>query len=265
MSDTPEDRAARFARDGYVVCRGLAPLPTCERMLDVAQAHLAAGIEPRRVRSRRAVSGRAAVARCTRRPHRAAAPPGVCARSAFGEWATSPALAAQLEPAARPEVELSQAHHNCVMTKDPRYSSLTSWHRDIRYWSFERPELVSVWLALGRERVRKRVSARAAGQPRDGFRRRAARRRPVPAHRRWPSNARSSRRRSRSSSIRATCSFSTAAFFTPPATTRPPRPSSRSCSPTMPPTTGRSPAPARHAAGRPLYRRRNKRTAPVLT
>jgi phytanoyl-CoA hydroxylase len=38
------------------------------------------------------------------------------------------------------------------MTKDPRYSSLTSWHRDIRYWSFERPELVSVWLALGRER-----------------------------------------------------------------------------------------------------------------
>jgi phytanoyl-CoA hydroxylase len=38
------------------------------------------------------------------------------------------------------------------MTKDPRYSSLTNWHRDIRYWSFERPELVSVWLALGRER-----------------------------------------------------------------------------------------------------------------
>ena len=50
------------------------------------------------------------------------------------------------------DVELSQAHHNCVMTKDPRYSSLTNWHRDIRYWSFERPELVSVWLALGRER-----------------------------------------------------------------------------------------------------------------
>jgi phytanoyl-CoA hydroxylase len=49
-------------------------------------------------------------------------------------------------------VELSQAHHNCVMTKDPRYSSVTNWHRDIRYWSFERPELVSVWLALGRER-----------------------------------------------------------------------------------------------------------------
>jgi phytanoyl-CoA hydroxylase len=51
-----------------------------------------------------------------------------------------------------PQIALAQAHHNCVMTKDPRYSSLTSWHRDIRYWSYERPELVSVWLALGEER-----------------------------------------------------------------------------------------------------------------
>ena len=25
------------------------------------------------------------------------------------------------------------------------------WHQDVRYWSFERPELVSVWLALGHE------------------------------------------------------------------------------------------------------------------
>jgi phytanoyl-CoA hydroxylase len=28
---------------------------------------------------------------------------------------------------------------------------VTGWHQDIRYWSFERPELVSVWLALGDE------------------------------------------------------------------------------------------------------------------
>ena len=37
------------------------------------------------------------------------------------------------------------------MTKHPAFSSATGWHQDIRYWSFERPELVSVWLALGRE------------------------------------------------------------------------------------------------------------------
>jgi phytanoyl-CoA hydroxylase len=37
------------------------------------------------------------------------------------------------------------------MTKHPRYGSLTGWHRDVRYWSFQREDLVSVWLALGRE------------------------------------------------------------------------------------------------------------------
>ena len=37
------------------------------------------------------------------------------------------------------------------MTKHPGYSSATLWHQDIRYWSFDRPELVSVWLALGEE------------------------------------------------------------------------------------------------------------------
>jgi phytanoyl-CoA hydroxylase len=34
------------------------------------------------------------------------------------------------------------------MTKQPEYSSDTGWHQDIRYWSFARPDLVSLWLAL---------------------------------------------------------------------------------------------------------------------
>ena len=40
------------------------------------------------------------------------------------------------------EVMVSQNHHNCVMTKYPGYSSVTSWHQDIRYWRFDQPELV---------------------------------------------------------------------------------------------------------------------------
>tara|TARA_A100001011_G_scaffold122620_1_gene129437 strand:- start:53 stop:829 length:777 start_codon:yes stop_codon:yes gene_type:complete len=48
-------------------------------------------------------------------------------------------------------VMLSQCHHNCVMTKFPKYSSTTGWHQDIRYWHFDLPELVSVWIALDRE------------------------------------------------------------------------------------------------------------------
>ncbi len=49
---------------------------------------------------------------------------------------------------------LSQGHHNCVMTKHPGYSSATLWHQDVRYWRFDRPELVSMWLALGDENVK---------------------------------------------------------------------------------------------------------------
>lgn len=48
-------------------------------------------------------------------------------------------------------IRLSQNHHNCVMTKHPGFSSVTSWHQDIRYWRFDRRELVSTWLALGAE------------------------------------------------------------------------------------------------------------------
>ncbi len=37
------------------------------------------------------------------------------------------------------------------MTKHPGFSSATLWHQDIRYWSFDQPELISFWLALGPE------------------------------------------------------------------------------------------------------------------
>ena len=48
---------------------------------------------------------------------------------------------------------MSRAHHNCLMTKHPHYGSLTNWHRDIRFWSFAREDLVSAWFALGKEEV----------------------------------------------------------------------------------------------------------------
>jgi phytanoyl-CoA hydroxylase len=69
----------------------------------------------------------------------------------FAAWATAPELAATLRDYFGDTPVLSRAHHNCIMTKDPRYGSQTGWHRDIRYWSFDRDDLVSVWLALGPE------------------------------------------------------------------------------------------------------------------
>lgn len=67
-------------------------------------------------------------------------------------WATGPALAGPLRALFDGRtVVLSQCHHNCIMTKFPGFSSATLWHQDIRYWSFDRPELISTWLALGAE------------------------------------------------------------------------------------------------------------------
>ena len=71
----------------------------------------------------------------------------------FAQWGTAPAVREWMEAYFGESVLMSRAHHNCLMTKHPLYGSLTNWHRDIRYWSFEREDLVSVWFALGEERV----------------------------------------------------------------------------------------------------------------
>lgn len=49
-------------------------------------------------------------------------------------------------------VYLNPNHHNCVMTKQPEYSSETLWHRDTRYWNFSDKYLINAWFALGDER-----------------------------------------------------------------------------------------------------------------
>lgn len=71
----------------------------------------------------------------------------------FAQQGTTPALRDWMSAYFRDRACLSRAHHNCLMTKHPRYGSLTGWHRDIRYWSFAREDLVSVWLALGAEEI----------------------------------------------------------------------------------------------------------------
>jgi len=71
----------------------------------------------------------------------------------FARWSRAPDLREWMEAYFSEKVLMSRAHHNCLMTKHPRYGSLTNWHRDIRYWSFEREDLVSVWLALGEENI----------------------------------------------------------------------------------------------------------------
>jgi phytanoyl-CoA hydroxylase len=143
---------AQFGRDGYVIARALADPRLCERMKAIAQDHVAREVPPVEYeadlgypgapQSRTAEGGRTVrrlLQACSREP-------------LYRQWATSAPLRGCLAQLLGGQVMLVEAHHNCIMTKHPQYGSETGWHRDIRYWSFERPDLISVWLALGTER-----------------------------------------------------------------------------------------------------------------
>lgn len=146
------DALTAFGRAGFVIARGLVPQDACTRMLAAAQRGLADALPPLEYEAQTRYPGA---------PRSLDAPGGrtvrrllqACTRDAvFRDTATAPAVAGRLRQLLGPRLALVQAHHNCIMTKQPQYSSVTSWHRDIRYWSFARPELVSVWFALGPER-----------------------------------------------------------------------------------------------------------------
>ncbi|MEM1061806.1 MAG: phytanoyl-CoA dioxygenase family protein [Planctomycetota bacterium] len=142
----------RFAADGYLVLRGLLPDAMRRRMLDVTRKHLADGVAPieyeAETRYPGAPDSRDADGGGTARRLKAAH-----ARDAvFTEWVNSEAVTSRLARMLGTPFVMPLAHHNCVMTKQPRFSSDTGWHQDVRYWSFRRPELVSVWAALGSER-----------------------------------------------------------------------------------------------------------------
>jgi phytanoyl-CoA hydroxylase len=145
------DDLARFERDGYVVARGLVPDAMRAEMLTVTLEELSRDRGPREFEAELQYPGAPqsrddAGGNTLRRLKQAHARHPV-----FTRWLGDPALGGRLRQLLGGRVVCPLAHHNCIMTKLPRHSSDTGWHQDVRYWSFERPELVSSWLALGPE------------------------------------------------------------------------------------------------------------------
>lgn len=146
----------QFLRDGYLIVRNLAPDDLRQRMIDVVEASLKPALGPLEYEAELRYPGA---------PADKSSPGGSTPRrllnayardAVFREWAGSDAVVSTLKQLIGTEhLLLTQNHHNCLMTKMPEYSSTTAWHQDIRYWSFDRPELVNVWLALGDEYARK--------------------------------------------------------------------------------------------------------------
>lgn len=141
-----------FQQDGYLILRGFAAGERVSTLRGIAEEHLARAIAPVEYEADLHYPGApesriAEGGRTIRRLLQAQA-----RHPAFTQWINHPPLLACLHQLLGADLVMPLAHHNCVMTKAPRFSSDTGWHQDIRYWSFERPELINVWLALGPER-----------------------------------------------------------------------------------------------------------------
>lgn len=142
---------ASFQRDGFVVLRNFASPAEFTALADLAKRDLRPLVAPAEFEADVGYPGAppsrsAAGGQTPRRLLHAYA-----RNDTFRQFATRADLASALQGLLGDDMRLSQCHHNCIMTKHPGHSSATLWHQDMRYWSFDRPELVSAWLALGAE------------------------------------------------------------------------------------------------------------------
>jgi len=146
------DKVEEFRRSGFIIERGLVDSDICRQMLDVVHNSLRPPLGPLEfetdVQYPGSPAGRMAPGGDTPRRLLHA----ITRDAVFRTWATSPMVVERVKQLLEADrIAVSQNHHNCIMTKHPGFSSETLWHQDIRYWLFDKPELISVWLALGEE------------------------------------------------------------------------------------------------------------------
>ncbi len=145
------DEQTRFRESGFLICRGLIADEDVAAIRTVAERDLVecrGDIEyecdvryPGAPESPQAAGGRT-----VRRLRQAFSRDPV-----FARLLKQPVLVDRLKQLLGSPVVMPLAHHNCIMTKHPRYSSDTGWHQDTRYWSFPSGDLVNVWIALTEE------------------------------------------------------------------------------------------------------------------
>ena len=151
MRALTQEECTRFDADGLLVLRGWTPPEVVAAARAAAIGQLADRRAPIELEvdvgypgapATRATPGSETVRRLLRAYER---------DDSFRALSTAAPIAAALHTLIGADVLLVLSHHNCVMTKMPSFSSLTNWHQDIRYWSYQRPELISAWFALGAE------------------------------------------------------------------------------------------------------------------
>ncbi|MEM7358666.1 MAG: phytanoyl-CoA dioxygenase family protein [Pseudomonadota bacterium] len=142
----------QFKIDGYLVLPAVLDSATLESLRTLTQAHLAERIKPFELEAdvqypgapaSREASGGETIRRLLLAYQR---------DEALAEIARLPMIAEGIQQILQSQqLWLNPNHHNCLMTKQPEYSSETLWHRDTRYWNFSDKYLVNAWFALGEE------------------------------------------------------------------------------------------------------------------
>lgn len=147
---TDEERQ-HFLDDGYIIQRGLVPPSYVQTILDVTRRDTGAQFGDIEYEAEVHYPGApssldAEGGRTIRRLRQAFSRDPV-----FSKLVKESFLLNRLQQLLGPQVVMPLAHHNCVMTKHPEFSSDTGWHQDVRFWSFAETNLVNTWVALGDE------------------------------------------------------------------------------------------------------------------
>lgn len=133
-----------FDTQGFLVLPSFAEKSICDKILSVAKKHLDDKIEP--IESEEEYQKDSSATTTVRRLRQ------VYDRDKhFRDWMTHPKIRPIIKQILGENPSLLLAHHNSIMTKLPKVSSVTYWHQDIRYWHYENDKLLSVWLSLGDE------------------------------------------------------------------------------------------------------------------
>ena len=144
----------QFKIDGYLILPGILGSLELQQLLALTERHLAARIAPFELE---------ADVRYPGAPSSRLAAGGETIRRLLMAHQRDPLLSALAEKNAMvsgikqildcKNLFLNPNHHNCVMTKQPAFSSETLWHRDTRYWNFDNKYLINAWFALGEEQA----------------------------------------------------------------------------------------------------------------
>lgn len=145
-------QAQQFKIDGYLVLPGLLSEHEVGNLRDLSREHSDQRVEPFELETSVNYPGA---------PRDESAEGGQTIRrllmayqrhSDYAEQAQRPEIVDAVKQILESEsVLLNPNHHNCIMTKQPEYSSETLWHRDTRYWNFSDKYLINAWFALGDE------------------------------------------------------------------------------------------------------------------